>query len=140
MPPTSRDFPAALEAAIVRYQATDDLIRVICADAGISTSALYKTLQARNIPRRGASARVRFVLPDGRTVVGTSAVVAALGISHTAIYRAAVWDRDAFAWRIREPRPAGRPAQEAVRRELRPEPARCPHCGGALETEARRGG
>jgi uncharacterized protein with PIN domain len=33
----------------------------------------------------------------------------------------------------------GRGRLEAVRRELRPEPARCPHCGGALG-EARRGG
>lgn len=106
------DLPAALEAAIARYQTTDDLVRLICEDAGISTATLFKALRGRGIPRRDMPPRTRFILPDGRTVGGLTAATAALGISHSMLYRRAAWDRDADAWRVREGRPAGRPRRE----------------------------
>ena len=52
-------------------------------------------------PTIGGTPRSRWLLPDGRAVVGAAAAGRALGITRQQVYERADWDADAWAWRVR---------------------------------------
>jgi hypothetical protein len=143
--------PHILSAAVQRYVQTDEPIEAICADLGISAGSLHRERRARGLPARprhdpppprwrSEAKPDRYAAepqtPKQRAVWRAWRAEPNAGPSRWAELSGAT---PGYASRLVghwEAMDEGRGRLEA---ELRPEPARCPHCGGALG-EARRGG
>jgi hypothetical protein len=135
--------PHILDLAIRAYVQTVEPVRDICARFKISHATLQRERRARGISPRPPDWRER---PTRKGARGDRFALEPQTPKQRAVWLA--WQREPHAGpqRLAELSGATRGYVSrlvghwrAVEEGWRPEPARCPHCGGALG-EARRGG